>query len=132
MRPSPDDKAQPEPNVADQHDQPDQEDQQDGFVVGRSAGLLDLDEGGVVHQPVVEVRLPGARARQRRSRSELLALKGSVELSSLAAPRLRFVVEDVVLREGVLGPGQVQLGHQAQPDRHGVLPVSLLVGRAQV
>ena len=53
-----DDKTQPEPNVANQHDQSDHQDQQDGLVVGGSAGLLDLDQGGVVHQTVVEVRLP--------------------------------------------------------------------------
>ena len=58
MRAPSDDETQPEPNVADQHDQADQQDQQDGFVVGSSAGLLDLDQGGVVHQTVVEVRLP--------------------------------------------------------------------------
>ena len=53
-----DDKTQPEPNVANQHDQSDHQDQQDGLVVGGSAGLLDLDQGGVVHQTVVDVRLP--------------------------------------------------------------------------
>ena len=112
---TPDDKTQPEPDVANQHDQSDQQDQQDGLVVGSSAGLLDLDQGGVVHQTVVEVRLAGAGAGQWRARGELLALEGPVELSPLAAA-LRLLVENVVARKGVLSSGQVKFGHQSQPD----------------
>ena len=128
---APDDKTQPEPNVANQHDQSDHQDEQDGFVVGSSAGLLDLHQGGVVHQTVVEVRLAWARAGERGARGELLALKSPVELSPLAAA-LRLLVENIVLRKSVFGSGEVKFGHQSQPDGHGVLSVSLLVGRAQV
>lgn len=38
-----DDKAKPEPDVADEHDEANQEDQKDGLVVSGSAGLLYLD-----------------------------------------------------------------------------------------
>ena len=64
---SPDDKTEPEPNVSHQHDQTDQEDQQDGLVVGGSAGLLNLDEGCVVHHSCVHTALVGAAARKRRA-----------------------------------------------------------------
>ena len=127
MGASSDNEAQPEPDVANQHDQPDEEDQEDGLVVGSSAGLLYLDEGRVVHQPVVDVCLAGPEAGDGGLRGELLALPGPVDLGSLAAA-LQLVVEDVVAREGVLRPGQVELGDQPQPDLHLPPPVPVVVG----
>ena len=46
------DKAEPEPNVAAEHEEADEEDQVDGLVVRGRARLLDLDQGGVVHTVV--------------------------------------------------------------------------------
>ena len=51
---SPDDEAQPEPDVAGEHEEADQEDQVDGLVIRCRAGFLYLDQGGVMH-PVVGV-----------------------------------------------------------------------------
>ena len=48
-----DDKAEPEPDVADEHDEADEEDEEDRLVVGGGARLLDLDEGGVVQVAAV-------------------------------------------------------------------------------
>ena len=62
-----DDKAEPEPDVADEHDEAYQKDQEDGLVVGGSAGLLNLDEGCVVHHSCVHTALIGAAARKRRA-----------------------------------------------------------------
>ena len=72
---------------------------------------------------------------------QLLTLVGPVELHPLqledgvlvpgvAGPGV--LVEDVVAREGVLRPGEVELGHQPQPDGHGVLSVALLVTGVQI
>ena len=127
MGASSDNEAQPEPDVANQHDQADEEDQEDGLVVGSSAGLLYLDEGRVVHQPVVDVCLAGPEAGDGGLRGELLALPGPVDLGPLAAA-VQLVVEDVVAREGVLRPGQVELGDQSQPDLHLPPPVPVVVG----
>ena len=63
MRLSSDDKAQPEPNVADQHDEPNQEYEQDGLVVGGGAGLLYLDECGIVHHASVDTVLVSLATR---------------------------------------------------------------------
>lgn len=49
MRLAADDETQPKPDVAKEHDKANQEDQEDGLVVGGSAGLLYLDQGGVMH-----------------------------------------------------------------------------------
>ena len=54
---APDDEAEPEPDVAEEHDEADQEDQEDGLVVGGSAGLLYLDQGRVMHHPRVQTAL---------------------------------------------------------------------------
>ena len=125
MRSSSDNEAQPEPDVPHQHDQPDQQDEQDGLVVGRSAGLLDLDESGVVHDPAVDVCPAGPLAGERGAGgSELLALPGSVDLSSLAVA-LQLLVEDVVGGECVLRPAEVELGDQPQPDIHLAASVPL-------
>ena len=68
--------------------------------------------------------------------SQLLALEGPVELQALqlAGPGLGVggLVEDVVSGLRVLGPGQVQLRHQLQPDVHLTLPVAGAVRRVQV
>ena len=52
-----DDKAEPEPDVADEHDEAYQKDQEDGLVVGGSAGLLYLDQCGVMHHARVQTAL---------------------------------------------------------------------------
>ena len=75
-----DDKTQPEPNVANQHDQSDHQYQQDGLVVGRSAGLLDLDQGGVVDS-VVGVQRLLCLARRGASRCQLLGLEAQHPLA---------------------------------------------------
>ena len=68
--------------------------------------------------------------------SQLLALEGPVELQALqlagAGLGVRGLVEDVVSGLRVLGPGQVQLRHQLQPDVHLTLPVAGAVRRVQV
>ena len=57
VRLSADDEAKPEPDVADEHDEANQEDQEDGLVVGGSAGLLYLDQCGVMHHARVQTAL---------------------------------------------------------------------------
>ena len=68
--------------------------------------------------------------------SQLLALEGPVELQALqlagAGLGVRGLVEDVVSGLRVLGPGQVQLRHQLQPDVHLTLPVAGAVRRVKV
>ena len=70
---------------------------------------------------------------------QLLTLEGPVELHPLDSLQLEdpvlvpgvagpgILVEDVVTREGVFRPREVELRHQPQPDGHGVLPVARLV-----
>ena len=48
-----DNKAEPEPDVADEHYEANEEDEEDRLVVGGGARLLDLDEGGVVQVSAV-------------------------------------------------------------------------------
>ena len=55
MRLSANNKAEPEPNVANQHDEPNQQDEEDGLVVSGCAGLLNLDQGMIVHHTGVDV-----------------------------------------------------------------------------
>ena len=71
----------------------------------------------------------------------LLTLEGPVELHSLElqdpvlVPRVAcsgVLVEDVVAREGVLRPRQVELRHQLEPHGHGVLSVAGGVTGAQI
>ena len=57
VRLSANDETEPEPDVAEEHDEANQEDQEDGLVVGGSAGLLYLDQGGVMHHPRVQTAL---------------------------------------------------------------------------
>ena len=68
--------------------------------------------------------------------SQLLALEGPVELQALqlagAGLGVRGLVEDVVSGLRVLGPGQVQLRNQLQPDVHLTLPVAGAVRRVKV
>ena len=131
VRSSSDHKAEPEPDVAHQHDQPDQEDEEDGLVVGRGAGLLYLDQRGVVHHPAVDVLACLPAPDRRAGGGELLALPGSVDLRPLAVA-LQLLVEDVVARECVLRPTEVELGDQPQPDLHLAPSVPLRVGGGQV
>ena len=139
VRLSSDDEAHPEPDVAHQHDEADEEDQEDGLVVRRGAGLLYLDQGRVVHDPGVEtVLILTTSAWCWGSRGQLLTLIGSVELHPLQLDPLliihsvRLLVEDVVVGEGVLGSGQVELGDESQPDGHGSLSVPHFVTRVQI
>ena len=54
MRLAAGDETQPKPDVANEHDEANKEDQEDGLVVGGSAGLLYLDQGGVMHHTRVQ------------------------------------------------------------------------------
>ena len=69
-----DHKAEPEPNVAAEHEEADEEDQVDCLVVSSRAGLLDLDQGGVVNT-VVGVDCLLCVARRRTSCCQLLRLE---------------------------------------------------------
>ena len=69
-----DDKAEPEPDVAAEHEEADEEDQVDGLVVGGRARLLDLDQGGIV-DAVVGVDCLLCLARWRTSCCQLLRLE---------------------------------------------------------
>ena len=75
-----DHKAEPEPDVAAEHEEADEEDQVDGLVVRSSAGLLDLDQGGVVDS-VVGVQRLLCLARRGASRCQLLGLKAQHPLA---------------------------------------------------
>ena len=57
VRLSTNDETEPEPNVAEEHDEANQEDQEDGLVVGGGAGLLYLDQCGVMHHARVQTAL---------------------------------------------------------------------------
>ena len=77
---SPDDKAEPEPDVATEHEEADEKNQVDGLVVRGSAGLLDLDQGGVVDS-VVGVQRLLCLARRGASRCQLLGLEAQHPLA---------------------------------------------------
>ena len=77
---SPDDKAEPEPDVAAEHEEADEKNQVDGLVVRGSARLLDLDQGGVVDS-VVGVQRLLCLARRGASRCQLLGLKAQHPLA---------------------------------------------------
>ena len=69
-----DHKAEPEPNVAAEHEEADEEDQVDSFVVGGCACLPNLDQGGVV-DAMVGVDCLLCVARRRTSCCQLLRLE---------------------------------------------------------
>ena len=84
---SPDDKAEPEPDVAAEHEEADEEDQVDGLVVGGCAGLLNLDQGGVV-DAMVGVDCLLCLARWGTSCCQLLGLEAE---NSLPGPNIDFL-----------------------------------------
>ena len=77
---SPDDKAEPEPDVPAEHEEADEKNQVDGLVVRGSACLLDLDQGGVVDS-VVGVQRLLCLARRGASRCQLLGLEAQHPLA---------------------------------------------------
>ena len=77
---SPNDKAEPEPDVAAEHEEADEKNQVDGLVVRGSARLLDLDQGGVVDS-VVGVQRLLCLARRGASRCQLLGLEAQHPLA---------------------------------------------------
>ena len=87
---SSDHKAEPEPDVATEHEEADEEDQVDGLVVGGCAGLLNLDQGGVV-DAMVGVDCLLCLARWGTSCCQLLGLEAE---NSLPGPNIDFLKKD--------------------------------------
>ena len=77
---SSDHKAEPEPDVATEHEEADEKNQVDGLVVRGSACLLDLDQGGVVDS-MVGVQSLLCLARRGASRCQLLGLEAQHPLA---------------------------------------------------
>ena len=93
-------KAEPEPDVAAEHEEADEEDQVDGLVVGGRARLLNLDQGGVV-DAMVGVDCLLCVARWRTSCCQLLRLETE---NSLPGPAI-----DVGQRLGSTNPAARKL-----------------------
>ena len=93
-------KAEPEPDVAAEHEEADEEDQVDGLVVGGRARLLNLDQGGIV-DAMVGVDCLLCVARWRTSCCQLLRLETE---NSLPGPAI-----DVGQRLGSTNPAQRKL-----------------------